>query len=652
MRRLLAALLLLCAPWAAPALADARADALRDAFGLMAQGDYPAGVAVAEAAGRLSGDIALWRALRESRDGDFRAHAAFLAARPDWPGLDRLRASAERLIPEDAAPADVLALMDGRPPLTYAGARALVRALRASGRDADATAVLGDAWLALPPDAEGERLLLADFGADLAPFHAGRADRLLWAGEAEGARRMLPLLDGTDRALAEARLAAGAGRPLGDLPPALAEDPRIAFARFARAVAQGEMSDAAAILAGRTAEALGDPRPWAQGRARVARWLIREGRGAEAYAAAAGHGLSDGEALVDLEWVAGHAALSELRDAATALAHFQRSEAAASGPISRARAAYWAGRAEEALGRPDDAALSFARAAQSQTTFYGLLAAERLGLSLDPTLTGQEPFGDWRGSAMVGGDLGQAMLLLLAAGDRDGATLFARKLAQTLDRDGVGQLAALLAELQEPHLSVLVGKEAAARGIVVPSAAFPLHPLAGRAWPVGADLALAIARRESEFNPLAASPVGALGLMQIMPATAREIAGTLGVPYARGRLTEWEYNATLGTRYLAGLVETFGTSPVLVAAGYNAGPGRPRQWMAERGDPRSPDVDVVEWIERIPFDETRAYVMRVAESLPVYQARLTGRTGPVAFTALLRGEPPVLRPVARPGGSG
>jgi soluble lytic murein transglycosylase len=167
-------------------------------------------------------------------------------------------------------------------------------------------------------------------------------------------------------------------------------------------------------------------------------------------------------------------------------------------------------------------------------------------------------------------------------------------------------------------------------------------------WPVEPELALSIARRESEFNAGVSSPVGAQGLMQLMPATAREVSGWLGLPYSQARLTDWDYNAKLGTRYLQMLEEMFGTSPVLIAAGYNAGPGRPRQWMAARGDIRDAGVDVVDWIEHIPFAETRTYVMRVSESIPIYHARLTGQTGPVEFTRILKGEPPHIRPQARP----
>ena len=161
-----------------------------------------------------------------------------------------------------------------------------------------------------------------------------------------------------------------------------------------------------------------------------------------------------------------------------------------------------------------------------------------------------------------------------------------------------------------------------------------------------------IARRESEFNIGVGSPVGALGLMQLMPATAEEVSGWLGLPYSRAKLTtDWRYNAQLGTRYLAYLQETFGQSPVMISAGYNAGASRPRTWMAERGDPRIGQADVVDWIEHIPFTETRNYVMRVSESLPVYRARLTGETGPVNFTDLLNGKPPHVRPQAREAGT-
>ena len=227
-------------------------------------------------------------------------------------------------------------------------------------------------------------------------------------------------------------------------------------------------------------------------------------------------------------------------------------------------------------------------------------------------------------------------------------TFFA-ELGATLEPGALAEVGAALDAMDEQYYALLLGKRALRRGVLVPQNYFPLHDLTQLDLPVEPALALSIARRESEFNISIGSPVGALGLMQLMPATAEEVSGFLGLPYARSKLTsDWEYNATLGTKYLQILQEDFGPTPVMIAAGYNAGPSRPKTWMDERGDPRLREMDVVDWIEHIPFRETRNYVMRVTESIPIYEARLTGQGGVIAFTDLLIGEKPLLRPRARP----
>jgi soluble lytic murein transglycosylase len=232
--------------------------------------------------------------------------------------------------------------------------------------------------------------------------------------------------------------------------------------------------------------------------------------------------------------------------------------------------------------------------------------------------------------------------------------LFFRDAAADMTRQEIGQLGALFMDLGEPFYTVLIAKTAVQGDLLVQDAYFPVHPMADLDLPVEPALALAIARQESEFRTDAGSSVGALGLMQLMPATAQEVAGWLDMPYSLSRLTtDWAYNTTLGSEYLAYLTREFGNSPVMIAAGYNAGPSRPKSWITERGDPRrsvlNPDpVDVIDWIEHIPFRETRNYVMRVTEGIPVYRARLTGQIGPVRFMDILVGEAPVIRPVARP----
>jgi soluble lytic murein transglycosylase len=374
---------------------------------------------------------------------------------------------------------------------------------------------------------------------------------------------------------------------------------------------------------------------------------MREGRAESAYDLAAGHFLTEGESYADLEWLAGYVALTYLGDPVTARAHFENGLRASSGPISLGRMHYWMGRSYEVKGDIDGATRSYGAAAEHQTSFYGLLASEKIGRPLQPVLAGQEIA--WEGHPVFDDPVVRAALILLAGGERGAAVTFIAALGREMEAGEIAALGAYLSSIDEEYYTLLLGKTAVTRDILIPEIYYPLHDLARMDLPVDPALALSIARRESEFNVTIGSPVGALGLMQVMPGTAEEVAGWLNLSYTRARLTaDWEYNATLGAAYLAYLTEEFGPTPVMIAAGYNAGPSRPKAWMEERGDPRLREMDVVDWIEHIPFRETRNYVQRVTESLPVYEARLTGRTGPVSFTRLLLGEKPLVRPVARP----
>jgi soluble lytic murein transglycosylase len=232
----------------------------------------------------------------------------------------------------------------------------------------------------------------------------------------------------------------------------------------------------------------------------------------------------------------------------------------------------------------------------------------------------------------------QAAILLQQAGDRALAKRFLLHLAEGLNAQELGQLGEMALSFDEPHLAVLIGKQAAERGIILPRVYYPVTDLVPDGLAVSRALALSIARRESEFDPGVISPAGARGLMQVMPETARMMATRLGKSFDRARLTsDPAYNAALGSEYLKQLLEEFGPSIALIASGYNAGPGRPRAWVEQFGDPRRADVDVVDWVEMIPFSETRTYVMRVAESVVIYRAKLKGEAGPVDITGELKG---------------
>ncbi|NNE89542.1 MAG: lytic transglycosylase domain-containing protein, partial [Silicimonas sp.] len=435
-------------------------------------------------------------------------------------------------------------------------------------------------------------------------------------------------------------------------------DPGLAFERMQWRARKGKTEDALALMLDTPAELLGEPAKWAGWRRSFARSDMRAGRTDRAYKLASQHGLAKGSHFADLEWLSGYLALTYRNDPKAALQHFKRFRGAVETPISLGRAGYWEGRAYEALGDDENARLAYAFGAEYQTSFYGLLAAERAELPMQMTLTGRADFPDWREASFAESSVFIAARLFMDSGDRNRAEQFLRHMTETLPATEVGSLGSFLLERNEPHLAVMVGKQAARRGIVIPHAYFPVAALGVINMPVPHELALAIARRESEFDPVVTSGAGARGLMQLMPATAKAVADYLNVPYSRQRLTsEPAYNARLGTAYLDELMEIFDGNIVMVAAGYNAGPGRPLRWMRNRGDPRQGQIDIVDWIEHIPFNETRNYVMRVAESLPVYRARISGDIEPLRFSEELiampgherqaqKGEP--VRPRARP----
>ena len=615
--------------------------ALGAAMDAVRAGEWDAAVTEGRRAGALGRDVVEWHRLRAGR-GDFDEVVDFLARNPDWPGLDLLRRRNEGKVPYGRRAEEVVAFFSGNPPQTGAGSIALASAYEALGRKPEAEAQLVLAWRTQAMSTGDEALLLQAYGPLLRPHHEARLDMLLWENQTSSAERMLPRVSEGWQRLARARMALRAEAPgvdalIAAVPPALAADPGLAFERYRWRARKGRNADAIELAVSRDPSSLGRPAAWADWRGPLTRWAMREERPREAYRIAADHGLSEGSDYAELEWLAGYVALTLLDDPATALRHFQRFRVAVSTPISMGRAGYWEGRAHEALGNAEGAAQAYAFGAENQTSFYGLLSAERAGIPMDPSLTGTKVYPDWKNASFVSSSVFQAAVLLHEAGEKPLAGRFLTHLAESQDETGVGQLVDFALSLDEPRIALMIAKRAADSGIVVPKGYYPVVDLGVTDPRVPMELALSITRRESEFDPRAMSGVGARGLMQVMPGTAQEVAGKLAIEFDNGRLlSDPVYNATIGKAYLAELIETFGHNYVLVSAAYNAGPSRPIRWMSERGDPRSGEVDVVEWIESIPFRETRNYVMRVMESLPVYRARLTGQVQPIRLSEELR----------------
>ncbi|MFD3188670.1 transglycosylase SLT domain-containing protein [Sedimentitalea sp. HM32M-2] len=644
MLRILAFVLCLCVTLPGAALAD-EAARLTGVFQALRKGDWAEARATAGQPGSLARDIVEWHRLRAGL-GDAAEVSDFLSRRADWPGLAWLRRKSESAM--DVLPdAELLAFYADEPPQSPEGVLGYARALKASGQAGDGEAELVIAWRTMPMGRLIQAAYLQDHADLLAPHHAARLDRLLWDGHLVSARRMLPLVPDGHRALAEARIALremapGVDDRIAAVPQALQNSAGLAHDRFVWRHRKGRTEDAIALLEARSisAAALGEPDKWAYRRASLARQQMRAGQGARAYRIAANNHLTEGSAYADLEWLAGFIALRQLNDPQTALRHFRNFDAAVVSPISKGRAGYWLGRAHEALADSDGAHAAYAMGAEYQTSYYGLLAAERIGRPFDPVLADPPDLPPWDQAAFMSSSVLKAGLLLLQADQLNLGERFLTHLVESLDPVQAGQLGEMAIDLSQPHLAVMIAKRAARQAVVLPAAYYPLHPVARQNLPMAPEMTLAIARRESEFDPTVISGAGARGLMQVMPATAQAVATQMGIvsAHATGRLTQdWEYNAKLGARYLAGLAGGFDGNVVLMAAGYNAGPGRPLQWILNHGDPRLPSVDVVDWVEFIPFNETRNYVMRVTESLPVYRARLGLDPLPVPFSHELAG---------------
>ncbi|MEO1537112.1 MAG: lytic transglycosylase domain-containing protein [Pseudomonadota bacterium] len=589
--------------------------------------------------------IAEWQRLRAGR-GNFDDAARFLASHPDWPGLGLLRKRVEEDLPIGSRPDDIIAFFADAPPQTPRGARALAAAYRSNGALTAAEDRTVETWRTMILSKEDEEAVLAVYGDLLKPHHTARLDMLLWRGAVTGAERMLLRVDEGWQALAKARMALRANKKNVDglikkVPQSLQTDPGLAFERMQWRARKRRDADAIELMLTTKPDALGQPERWAGWRRSFARSEMRAGRTKRAYDLASQHGLTGGGHFADLEWLSGYLALTYQKDGDRALKHFLRFRSAVETPISLGRAGYWEARAHELRGDAEAARLAYAFGAEYQTSFYGLLAAESAGVAMDTNLVGDTVYPDWKAASFAETSVFKAARYFMTSGRRNVAEQFLRHMAETLPAEEIGSLGDFVLAAKEPHLAVMIGKQAARRGIVVPRAYYPIASLGLLHDPVPRELSLAIARRESEFDTVVTSGAGAQGLMQVMPATARAVARDLNVRYDRDRLLEDPaYNARLGTAYLDELMEIFDGNIVMTAAGYNAGPNRPIRWMAQRGDPRQGPIDIVDWIEHIPFDETRNYVMRVAESLPIYRAQLTGQVQPMNLSEEL---------IARPG---
>ena len=566
-----------------------------------------------------------------------------------WPRAESRNAAAERALERAYADPDVVMDLFGRSgPTTVQGAIALAEALDRRGRSDEARRLITDWWRTRSFDDATQTRILTRWGSNLTQAdHEARLNMLLLGPHGPATRAMIQLVPADRQVVAnvvmDLRTAYSPDAIVASLSPTRALDPAVALERVRILRSQNRQSEGFALLRALPAapsHTEGQNTLWSERRNYFLDALERRDSQA-AYDAMAGHGFPAGERKVDAEFFAGWAALVKLNDPVRAARHFEALRQMSSTPITQGRALYWLGRTAEAEGNTPAAVQYYRDGARHIQTFYGQLAAEKAGLTTinlpaDPVPTSSDV------AAFEGHEVVRALRILGETGEMSLFRVFAFQLDDDLPGPaGLALLMDLSRNYGEGFTAMMVGRAASQRGFLMPERQYPVRlppPVEGAA-PL--EFTLAITRQESSFDPRARSHANARGMMQFIPATGRSVARQLGLPYSDERLYEADFNMTLGSYHLGDLTSDFGGSMLLTTIAYNAGPGRPPQWVARCGDPRGAAVDPADFIECAPFTETRNYMMRVMENMQVYRARLNGGSAPLTLSSdLRRGTPP------------
>lgn len=583
----------------------------------------------AKAKEQLPAQVIRWlEMVRPGARVSFKEYARFIGDNPHWPHQRTLRRRAEEAMEYSTGADNVLAWFSKYPPLTTDGRILLGRALFEAGMREAAVDILRATWVDGDFGRKQERDFLARHGSLIRQQeHDARLDRLLWDGRQFQARRMLGKVSKELRRVAEARIVLRQNRRNADsLLRNLSDDqlaqPGLLYERLRWRRRRGKIDSALEILE-HPPDDLVRPDLWWREREVIVRRLLERGEHQRAYAIARDHRLERGLPFAEAEWLAGWIALSFLNKPKIALEHFERLYRAVAYPISLARGAYWAGRAETALGNKAAAEAWFDKAAEFDLTYYGQLAAAKI--SSEPTSAPLQV--EWQPDAariatFNAHELVRVVHMLHELDQEDLMRPFFDRTAEVFKEPEMQILAGRLAlEIGRPDYAVRIARRAYRHGSPLTAVGYPTVETPSG----GAEraLILSIARQESDFRFDAKSPSGARGLLQIMPATARAMARHTNMKYSRRRLmTDPDYNLKLGHAYLTWLLNKYSGSYLLAVAAYNAGPAAVNGWLRDLGDPRAGQISPVDWVEFIPYKETRNYVQRVLENIHVYREHL------------------------------
>lgn len=587
-----------------------------------------------------------WYRLRQGH-GAAAEFRAFLDDNPEWPSREILERRMEEVLFAEGGNTEVITtFFKSGKPQSAAGLGVLASVHLAHGETDKAKAIASEIWREhdLPDDLE--RGFLARFGSLLTEEdHKWRLDRLLvedvrWKTgrkhRAADAKRLIPLLSKAEQKKAKARLevfmrARGAKAHLKSASDGKSPDWGLVFHKI-QALRRTDKLDAAAKLmlgAPLDPQVVVNLDDWWSERQKLGYLALKENKPKLAYELVREAGPLSVNPLNEQSFMAGWIALRYLNDAEAAKKYFTVYTKSADGPLGRAKAHYWLGRALEAKGEADAAAEAYRAATRERDTFHGLLALEKLEpgrrhLKIEPpqapTKAQVDRFRTLEASKVVA--LAQEAKL-----SRGIQRIFLRHLATLDDSEGWAALAAHLAHaVDDTQTGVRIGKAAIARGHNLIYYSYPVHALPAykplRKPPETAVL-FGLARQETEFNTDIVSGAGARGILQVMSGTARHVCRQYRIKCSTSRLrTDPSYNTMIASAYVADRLDEFSGSYILGLSSYNAGPGRTRQWIREFGDPRDADVDPIDWIERIPIEETRRYVTKVLSNIQIYRARL------------------------------
>jgi soluble lytic murein transglycosylase len=581
--------------------------------------------------------LAEWIILRSDDNGaSVERYRAFISANPSWPSQTFLRRRLEAALWDDHRDdATVWAWFENESPLSAKGRFSLARVVIARGDRANAEHLVREAWRNDSMSEDTESTALDLFGALLTPGdHKARMDFLLYGSDQEAALRAAKRLGANHVALAKARNAAYRKAPntrtlLDAVPHELHGDPGYLFSKIQLLRREEKFAEAAQLMlsAPKDPGRLHNLDEWWIERRLLSRKMLDIGERRTAYLIARDAALPARDIYkTEQEFTAGWIALRFLADPATAAQHFARIGVGSANPTALARAGYWQGRAAEAAGRAQDAQAAYTAAAGQSTSYYGQLARAKLGLP-QIALNGV-PAARGRGIERL--EIVRAVQLLYALDEREIAIPIFGDMGENGDPDALVGLGELASRNGDARGMLLLGKAALNRGLPFDFYAYPvmgIPPFKSIGPEVEQSIVFAIARQESAFNPSVVSPANAYGLMQVTPDAGKYVCKKYGASFDLGRLKiDPVYNAALGAAELGGLIEDYRGSYIMTFAAYNAGRGSVKKWVERYGDPRDPKVDAVDWVELIPFSETRNYVQRIVENLQVYRARFGGGT--------------------------